>query len=262
MTGFRALVVDDEPLARAMIVSLLEADAEFYAITELSDPTRVIETVDHDRPHIVFLDIEMPERTGLQIAADLADRGPVVVFVTAFDQHACRAFDVSAVDYVLKPFTDERFAEAVSRAKRRVRERRLGELANQMAALSAELSLEAPAEDSASEPYLQRLAFKAGDRTHVVRVSEIVWIEAEDYYVLVHSTRGRHMVRVPMSTLEARLDPRHFVRVHRGAIVNVDEIRELHDRDGLWLTLSDGTKAPVSRSRRRLVEPLVVPRLR
>jgi two-component system LytT family response regulator len=261
MTGFRALVVDDEPLAREMIVSLLEADAEFYAVTECSDPSRVIETVDHDRPHIVFLDIEMPERSGLQIAADLADRGPVVVFITAFAEHARQAFDVSAVDYLLKPFADDRFAEAVSRAKRRVRERRLGELANQMASLSAELNLEPPS-DAAGETYLQRLAFKTGDRTHVVRVSEIVWIEAEDYYVLVHSTRGRHMIRVPMSTLETRLDPRHFVRVHRGAIVNIDEIRELQDRDGLWLILSDGSKVPVSRSRRRLVEPLVVPRLR
>ncbi len=262
MTGFRALVVDDEPLAKDMIVALLEADPEFASVVSCSSPLHVVELVDQHRPHIVFLDMEMPEQTGLQVAASLADRGPVVVFITAFGQYAPQAFDVSAVDYVLKPFTDQRFGEAVAKAKRRVRERRLGELANQLASLSAELSADVEAEDTQGTPYLQRLAFKSADRAQVLRVSEIVWIEAEDYYVLVHSKRGRHMVRLALAALEERLDPQVFVRVHRGAIVNLDEIRELEEREGLWLVLSDGSRVPVSRARRRQVESLVMPKIR
>ncbi len=260
MSGFRVLVVDDEPLALAMVAGLVKDDPEVVEVLECGDARLVPELVTARQPHILLLDVEMPEIDGLAVARSLRDAGPVVVFITAFSQYATRAFDVNAVDYVTKPFSDARLKEALDRAKRRVRERRLGELATQVASLSAELTSEkdpGPVEP----PYLQRLAFKAGDRSVVLKPGEIVWVEAEDYYAMVHSTRGRHLVRIPLATLEQKLDPRQFVRVHRGALVNLDAVREVDQKDGMWLTLSDGARVPVSRSRRRRVEDLVVPRI-
>jgi two-component system LytT family response regulator len=264
MTRFRALVADDEPLARSIVTALLKNDPEIESIVECGDAKCVRDSIARLHPDIAFLDIEMPEATGLQLADDVADDGPVVVFITAFSTYAPRAFDVSAIDYVLKPFSDERFLEALQRAKRRVRERRLGDLANQVATLSAELrpGEGAPPKPIPQQEYLQRFAFKDGDRAVVVKVAEVVWIEAEDYYVLIHSKQGRHMVRASLASLEQRLDPRRFLRVHRTAIVNVEEVRSTHDRGQLSLTLSDGSEVMVSRSRRSLVEPLVRPRLR
>ena len=171
---------------------------------------------------------------------------------------------MAATDYVLKPFSDERFLEALGRAKRRVRERRLGELAHQMAGVAAELQQSEAGESTASGSprYLQRLSIKQGDRTVVLRAEEVVWIEAQDYCVTVHSTRGHHLVRASLASLEERLSPEIFVRAHRMAIVNLTHVRETHDRDGLHLVLSDGTRVGVSRSRRSQVESLLSPRLR
>jgi len=260
MTGFRVLVADDEPLALRMVADLVRADAEVSEVIESGDARAVGELVAKHQPHIALLDIEMPELNGLDLARSLGEHGPAIVFITAFSEYATRAFDVSAVDYVTKPFSDARLREALDRAKRRVRERRLGELATQVASLSAELAVEKDVKP-ADSPYLQRLAFKVGDRSVVLKPSEILWVEAEDYYAMVHSTRGRHLVRIPLSTLEQKLDPRQFVRVHRGAIVNLEAVREVEQRDGMWLTLTNGARVPVSRARRRRVEEIVVPRL-
>lgn len=261
MTAFRALVVDDEPLALQMVAALLSQDPEVDVVATCGDPRQVVALVETHRPHVVFLDMEMPGRSGLQLAADLIDHGPVVVFITAFEQYAAKAFAVNAVDYVLKPFSDDRLREALGKAKRRVRERRLGDLAHQMASLTSELSGEISGE-SGDRGYLQRLALKGADRSLVLRTSEIHWIEAEDYYVLVHSSRGRHMLRLALAALEERLDPAQFVRVHRGALVNLDAIREFDEADGLALILADGARVPVSRARRRDVEARVRPRVR
>ena len=263
MNRFRVLVVDDEPLARGMVASLVRRDAEIEAVVESGDSASVPDLLARHTPHIVFLDIEMPGMDGLQLARLIDDSGPVIVFITAFSQYAARAFDVSAVDYVMKPFSDQRLHEALERAKRRVRERRLGELANKVASLSAELSGKEATPHEAAPAYPPRLAFKSGDRAIVLRPEEIVWVEAEDYYVLLHTVRGRHLVRVPLATLEERLDPRHFVRVHRAAIVNLQEVKELDARDGgATLVMSDGARVAVSRSRRRRVEELLLLRQR
>ena len=263
MTQFRVLVADDEPLARGIVTDLLKQDPEVASVHECGDAASAREGLARVRPDIAFLDIEMPGATGLQVAEDLAEDGPIVVFITAFSAYATQAFEVSAIDYVLKPFSDERFKEALERAKRQVRQRRLGALASQVASLSNELQ-HVTSEPAAPErpPYLQRLALKDGDRTVVLKVGEIVWIEAEDYYVLVHSKQGRHLVRATLASFEQRLDPRVFLRVHRTAIVNVDEVRTIHDGGRLVLSLSDGTEVAVSRSRRSHVEPLIRPKLR
>ena len=264
MTRFRVLVADDEPLARRTVVNLLKEDPEIELVLECVDAVSTREGIARLRPDIAFLDIQMPGATGVHVAGDLSAAGPIVVFITAFSHYAPQAFDVSATDYVLKPFSDERFREALDRAKRRVRERRLGELATQVASLSAELQHDDSDSIASADTqgYLQRFAFKDGDRSVVLKASEIVWIEAEDYYVLVHSTQGRHLTRTSLASLEQRLDPQRFVRVHRTAIVNVDEVRAIHDSGRLTLTLSDGAEVAVSRSRRPQVEPFVRPRLR
>jgi two-component system LytT family response regulator len=260
VTRFRVLVAEDEPLARAMVASLLQRDVEVEAVVECADAHAAREALGRQQIDIAFLDIEMPGASGLDVAEAAASGGPVVVFVTAFSQYAPAAFDVQAIDYVLKPFSDDRFFEALGRAKTRVRERRLGELANQLASVSAELK--PPADAAPAAAYLARLTFKDGDRSMAVDTSDVLWIEAEDYYVLVHSKRGRHMIRATLASLEERLDPHLFIRVHRAAIVNIDEVREVHDDGGLVVALSDGARVPVSRSRRRHVEPLLVPRLK
>lgn len=260
MTRFRVLVADDEPLARSMVATLLRADEEIEAVFECADSKTAQDVIRHKRPDIVFLDIEMPEVTGLDLARELTEDGPVVVFVTAFSRYAPEAFDVNASDYVLKPFSDQRFAEAVNRAKRRVRERRLGALANQLATLSSELwpddDQQAPKRESA---YAERLSFKHDDRTIVIKTADVNWIEAEDYYVRIHSTRGRHLVRTALATLEARLNPRDFLRVHRGAIVNLQKVAEVRDAGALTVVLVDGTEVPVSRSKRAAVESSLLP---
>jgi two-component system, LytTR family, response regulator len=267
MTRFRALVAEDEPLAREMVAALLRADPDIESVLECGDAATARDSIARLRPDIAFLDIELPGASGLQLADGLDPRGPVVVFITAFSSYATQAFDVSAVDYVLKPFSDRRFAEAVERAKRRVRERRLGELATQVASISAELQHDpalaaAPGASPAPPAYLDRLAFKDGDHSVLVKTADLVWIEAEDYYVLIHARHGRHLVRASLASLEQRLDPQRFRRVHRTAIVNLDEVRTLNDRGGLRLTLSDGSEVAVSRSRRSEIERLLRPRFR
>jgi len=262
MKRFRVLVADDEPLARGIVANLLKADPEVELVLECTDATSTREGIARLRPDIAFLDVEMPGATGVQLAGDLPDGGPIVVFITAFSTYATQAFEVSATDYVLKPFSDERFSEALDRAKRRVRERRMGVLATQLLTLSAELQDDEPARPGDAQRYLQRFAFKDGDRSVVVKAAEIVWIEAEDYYVLVHSRQGRHLVRTSLASLEQQLDPRRFVRAHRTAIVNVEEVRAVQESGRFVLLLSDGSAVAVSRSRRPHVEPMVRPKLR
>ena len=263
MTRFRVLVADDEPLALGMVAALLRSDAEIESVLECADARAAREMIAEQHPDIVFLDIEMPEMTGLDIAADLTPDGPVIVFVTAFSRYATEAFEVNASDYVLKPFSDQRFFEALQRAKRRVRERRMGELATPAGDAVTRIAVRSAEPSKHAEPgYLKRLAFKHQDRTIVVKTADIVWIEAEDYYVRIHSKQGRHMVRASLASLETRLDPRDFLRVHRAAIVNVDEVREVQDNGAPALVLSDGTEVPVSRSRKSQVESALIPRLR
>lgn len=257
---FCVLVADDEPLARDVIVRLLRRDREVQAIVACEDGQRARQLIQESRPDIVFLDIEMPGTGGLDLAGELARDGPVVVFTTAFSQHAIAAFERAATDYVLKPFSDERFFDALRRAKRRVRERRLAELASEVAAgLRQDDNRPAVEGDS---PYLQRLSVRRDERSIVLPVEEIVWIEAQDYCVTIHSTRGSHLVRASLASLQKRLSPTTFVRVHRTAIVNVHRVRETDERDGLRLVLSDGARVSVSRSRRPHVEALLSPRLR
>lgn len=254
MRPFKVLVADDEPLARRMVADLLRRDVEIDPVVECGDLAAVKRTIDAGDVDIAFLDIEMPEISGLEIARGLATDGPVVVFVTAFGHYAATAFDVKAIDYVLKPFSDQRFLEAVERAKRRVRERRLGRLADELAMISHELN--EAREPSAESPPARKLMFREGDRSTILDPSEIIWVEAEDYYVLIHSTRGRHMVRASLAALEQRLERYAFVRVHRNALVNLDAVSAIKDA-GTTLMLTNHTAVRVSRTRRSYVASLL-----
>jgi two-component system, LytTR family, response regulator len=244
----RVLVVDDEPLAREVVVDLLRRDTDISGVTEVGDPRCVPAMIAAEHPDILFLDIEMPGLSGLQIASMAGNRPPVIVFVTAFSQYAIEAFDVEATDYLLKPFSDERFFQALDRAKRRVHELRAG----------TPIAVEKHATDSevAREPFLTRLAVGPGAHATCIGVADVLWIEAEDYYVQVHTRRERYLLRMSMSSLERRLDPRAFVRVHRAAIVNVREVMRI-EADAGSLVLSDGTHIPISRSRRSQVEKMI-----
>ena len=264
MTRFHVLVVDDEPLAREVAVSLVRRDPEVATVAECGDGLRARQVIEDTRPDIVFLDVEMPGLGGVQLAEHFQGSGPIVVFITAFSRYAVDAFDLAATDYVLKPY----LRRAVSRGTG-TRQAKGARASSGRAGLSdGRRCARAPAWRARSREragilqYLERLSIKQGDRTIVLRTEEVVWIEAQDYCVTVHSTRGNHLVRASLSSLEGRLSPDTFVRTHRMAIVNLKHVREAHDRDGLRLVLSEGTQVGVSRSRRSHVESLLSPRLR
>jgi two-component system LytT family response regulator len=258
----RALIVDDEPLARAGLRGLLADDPEVTVVGECANGREAVTAVRAHAPDLVLLDVQMPELDGFAVVREVgASQMPVVVFVTAFDQYALRAFEARALDYLLKPFSDERFRQALERAKEQVRQRRLGAVSGQLAALlglpappAATVAAAAPAAPS-SQP-VARLEVRLGGRQIFVAVTDIDWIEASDYYVRLHAAGRSHLLRETMQELEARLDPRRFVRVHRSAMVAVDRVSELRtDAAGRpLLVLRDGTRLPVSRGRREHVE--------
>lgn len=266
MSRFRVLAVDDEPLALEVLRDLLEADAEVDLVGDYGDGKSALEAIRRERPDIVFLDVEMPEMGGLDVARSLTpEEMPAIVYVTAYGQHATQAFDVEALDYVVKPFSDERFHAALARAKRRIRERRLGKLAGKMASLTAELGepdTTGASADKITENYLTRIPVQLAGRSLIVKTREIVWIESCDYYSRIHTAETSHLVRTSLASFEERLDPRHFVRVHRQAIVRVDDVRAVEPgvKGGREVVLADGTRLGISRSRQRRVEEVLIPR--
>lgn len=251
-TPVRVLVVDDEPLARTGVVQLLAKDPDIAVVGEAADGRAAVEAIRTLQPDLLILDVQMPEYDGFEVLRTLPrDRMPAVIFVTAYDQHALRAFEVHALDYLLKPFDDERFAEALDRAKRSLRSAELGELSRRLVGLLEDRGSATP-----SEPRLTRLIVRHEGSVAFVRVEDLDWIEAADYNVKLH-TRGQvHLLRESLNALEARLDPARFFRVHRSAIVNLDRIRELQPyfKGEHILLLQDGTRLKLSRARREHLE--------
>jgi two-component system LytT family response regulator len=244
------LVVDDEPLARALVRLLLERDPEVAVAGECTGVAAAAE-VERLRPDILFLDVQMPEVDGFDVLAEIGpERAPVVVFVTAFDRYAARAFEVHALDYVLKPIDEARFAVAVGRAKAQARARRAG---------TSDPRLGALLEDHAR--HTRRFLVRTHDRTVVVNAEDVDWIEAADYYASLHVGGKTHLLRETLTQLAARLDPERFFRVHRSAIVNLDRVREIHPlfRGDSELVLKDGTRLRLSRSRRAEFKRLFAP---
>ena len=270
----RVLVVDDEPLARSGVCALLEQDEELEVIGEAASGREAVAAIRDLSPDLVMLDVQMPGFTGFDVIREIGPENmPPVVFITAYDQFAVRAFEVNAVDYLLKPLDDERFSQTIARAKKVVRQSHVGELSRRLADLldrpagpgrNAAPSREYSGAPPARTPDLSdRLVVKSGGRVFFLRLDELDWIEAADYYVKLHVSGKTHLLRETMSALENRLDPRRFFRVHRSAIVNLDRIRELQPyfRGEHVLILQDGTKLKLSRSRREKLEAILQQRL-
>jgi len=231
MRKYRTLIVDDEPSARQGTRQLLEQDAEITVIGECGNGGDAAASIIDESPDIVILDIQMPDLDGFGCVAllDPATR-PEIVFLTAYEEYARKAFDVDAADYVLKPFSDARLREAVGRAKQRRRTR-------------------AP-----SHGPISRFVVRHGNVIHVVHVADIDWIEGADYYSRLHAGGSSYLVRQTMTDLSAKLDETKFVRTHRSAIVNVDRIKKVIPRVELAIVLSSGARVPLSRRQRSKVE--------
>jgi two-component system LytT family response regulator len=248
----RVLVVDDEAPARAALRRMLSDDPEIEVVGCCADGNAALAAIKATAPEILFLDVRMPGIDGFGVVEAAGERPPRVVFVTAHAGHALEAFDAAAVDYVLKPFDDERFARALARAKAAARADRTVALAERF---SAELG-----GDAAPRPkYLERITIPDGETVRVIPVDDVDWIEAQDYYVEVHSGGRGYLLRRALKQLEDRLDPRRFARVHRGAIVNVGFIEALRpashgERD---LLLRDGTHLKLSRMYRDRLRELL-----
>ena len=242
----RAVIADDEPLARERLRALLGRDPEVEIAAECADGASTAAEVARLRPELLFLDVQMPAADGFEALARIpVDRlPPAVVFVTAHDEHALHAFDVHAADYLLKPFAADRFAQALARAKERVRARQATNLADLLQ------SLRAPPD---------RLVVRSGGRISFLPVDDLDWAGAADNYVELHAGREVHLVRDTLTRLSARLDPKRFLRVHRSTLVNVARVRELRPLAGgdYEILLRDGTRLVLSRTFRRAMQRLL-----
>lgn len=244
------LVADDEAPARQRLIDLLRRDAQIGAINEAADGEAAVESIQKERPDLVFLDVQMPELDGLGVIDAIgASEMPLTVFVTAYDQHAIRAFEANALDYLLKPFSDERFEATMTRVKARMEERNIGEFGQRVMKMVAG----AP---PAAERRLDRLVVKSGGTTRFVRVIDIDWIEAAGVYVTLHVGGKELLYRAALNDLAEKLDQRRFVRVHRSALVNIESIIQLEpmSHGEFEAVIKNGSRTRVSRTYRALLE--------
>jgi two-component system, LytTR family, response regulator len=243
MRRIRTLIVDDERLARDKIRTLLASDDEIEVVGECANGLEAVATVRKRKPDLLLLDIEMPGANGFEVLQRLrGERLPMVVFITAHDEYAVRAFEVEAVDYVMKPFDRKRFLDALRRAKRQLAEDG-GESESRILRLLERVV------KTQRERALDHFVVKARDRTFLIAVSDVDWIEAQGKYVRLHVGGASHLVRESITEVEERLDGRKFLRIHRGTIVNVKRIAEMHRGfgGGIFVVLKDGTKLTMSR---------------
>ncbi|NOT46309.1 MAG: response regulator [Acidobacteria bacterium] len=246
----KTLIVDDEPLARDRVKRFLRDEHDINIVGECGNGREAVTAIKEKKPDLVFLDIQMPEKNGFEVVKSLdAGTMPSVIFVTAYDQYALQAFDVHALDYLLKPFNRERLHKAVSHARDQIETKRMGNLDERLASLIADLRGE--------KKYLERLVVKSVGRVFFMKVDEIDWIEAAGNYVKLHSGREAHMIRETMNGIEAKLDPDKFLRIHRSTVVHIDRIKELHPMfsGDYAVILRNGTELALSRNyRERLLE--------
>jgi two-component system, LytTR family, response regulator len=241
-TQLRAIIADDEPIARERVRTLLAGYPDLTAVAECADGRATLEAISSLEPDLLFLDVEMPELDGFAVLDALGDaRVPEIIFVTAYDAYALKAFEVHAVDYLLKPFTSARFARAIDHVLARVRGGASGPAPRVQALLDSWRA------DRRTEA---RIAVKQERGIYFVRASEIEWVEAAGNYVRIHAAGQAHVLRDTLGKLEARLDPERFVRVHRSAIVNLDRIERLEPwfHGEYVLVLRDGTRVTSSRT--------------
>ena len=247
----RTIVVDDEPLARERLLKLLRAEGDVEVIGEAGNGRAAVELIKHERPDLVFLDVQMPELDGFGVIAELTnEERPAIVFVTAYDKFALKAFDVHAVDYLLKPFDKERFQMALRRALDHLAREKPEAIHEKLSALLTELR---------PPQQIDRIAVKADGRVIFIKAGDIDWVEAADNYVSLHVGKESHLLRETMSSIESRL-PKQFLRISRSTIVNSERIKELQPlfHGEYAVILRDGTKLTLSRSHRDKLQLLGV----
>src|SRR5690348_1780208 len=249
MTKIRTLVVDDEPLARERVVGFLSNEADIEIVGQCRDGEEAATSIMDLSPDLVFLDVQMPALNGFEVIEAVGpERMPLVIFVTAYDQHALKAFQVRALDYILKPFDRERFSEALQRARKQIERDETGDLGRRLLALVKDLRRDQPRTD--------RLVVKSAGRLFFLRTDEIDWVEAAGNYVRLHVGPASHLLRETMNAIEGRLDPEKFFRIHRSRIVNMERIQELQP----WLNgeyavlLRTGTRLTLSRGYREKLQ--------
>jgi two-component system LytT family response regulator len=239
----RAVIVDDELLARKFIRRMLKHEPDWELVGEASNGNEAVETIRTHKPDIVFLDVQMPEMDGFAVLEKVAfGHLPEIVFTTAYESYAIRAFELHALDYLLKPFDQQRFRDAIRHAKERLHSRQQEDGRRQIGALLERIN--------SKQPYLERLIIKADGRITFLNTREIDWIEADDKYVHLHTAKGARMVRQTLTAMETQLDPARFVRIHRSAMVNLERIKELQPLfNGEYsLLMEDKTKLTLSRT--------------
>jgi two-component system LytT family response regulator len=245
----RVIIADDEPLARARLRMLLDGEPWVDVIAECSDGPSTITAIEKFRPELVFLDVQMPGGSGFDVIEAVgAGRMPFVIFVTAFDRYALRAFDVHALDYLLKPFDRDRFRDALTRARERIERSSNGDLERRLLAIVNDLK-------PAPQP-MERFVIKSGGRVFFLRAEDIEWIEAAGNYVKLHVGAETHVFRETMNSLEARLNPSVFFRIHRSHIVNIERVRELQPWfNGEYVVfLTSGARLTLSRGYREKLQ--------
>jgi len=245
----RVLLVDDEPLARDMLREMLQGDPDAQIVGESCNGREALDAIGKQSPDLIFLDVQMPEMGGFEVLSSLGSgKIPYVIFVTAYDQYAVRAFEVQALDYLLKPFDQERFDVSWQRAKTQLKRDENGGIDQRILSLLQELK--------AGKTHLERLVIKAAGRIYFLDTKDIDWIEAEGNYVSVHSAKKSHLMRETISSLEAQLDPKKFVRIHRSSIVRLDFIQELQPwfHGEYRVILQDGTQLTLSRNHREKLQ--------
>lgn len=262
----RALVVDDEPTARRGLRMLLAKDPEIAVVGEAGDGAQAVELITSLQPEVVFLDVQMPEADGFEVLRRINGSqrtSPIVVFITAYDEYALKAFEVNAVDYLLKPYEDARLQAAIQRAKREVRKREADDLAPRLRKLLeyVERTSSDPEARPADglEPRGDRILLKSSGEILFLKPDEIDWIEAEGDYMKFHVGGKTHLMRETMARLEERLDGKRFVRIHRSTIVNIDRVRKLSPSfaGDYAVILADGTKLKLSRGYQERLQTLM-----
>ena len=261
----RVVIVDDEPPALAGLHAMLASHPDMEIVAEALGGNAAVAAIRDLHPDIAILDVQMPEIDGFAVLDEMRRTGtplPFVIFVTAHDEFAVRAFDVHAIDYLLKPVSEERFARALARAREMIATRHNGELGQKLQALLDEHSKRsAPAsipgsrgvrDQATGSQYARRILVRVGQRDEIVSVSDIDWIRSDDYCSVLHIAGKQHIIRETLGALEKRLDPRVFARIHRSVIVNLSRVAALRRLrvGGVNVVLRDGTQLPVSRARR------------
>ena len=246
----RAIIVDDEPAARRGVRLLLERDGGVEIVGEASNGLEAATLIQREKPDLAFLDVQMPDSDGFDALSRIDPAVvPVVVFVTAYDEHALRAFEVNAIDYLLKPYDDARFAAALGRARDSIRRRHADQVGSQLSQLLRFLEKDRAQPMTVSEPAGERILIRSSGEIFFLKADEIDWIEAEGDYMKFHVAGRTHLMRETMARLEARLDAKRFIRIHRSTIVNMDRLRKLSPSFGgeYAVILHDGTKLKLSR---------------